>query len=96
MSSPKPSPRPKVTRAGQTVVVSRAHPELPEVLSPSEAEVTRAILEGRTNAEIAARRGTSKKTVANQVHAICRKLSVCSRQDIAVLLFDSPPHEPDR
>ncbi len=51
-------------------------------LTPAEAEVFGAILEGLSNAAIAERRGTSVHTVANQVAALLRKLQVGSRYEL--------------
>jgi DNA-binding CsgD family transcriptional regulator len=57
---------------------------LPEVLTPAERFVVREILAGRSNEEIAAQRGTSERTVANQLSAIYRKLGVGSRAELAL------------
>ena len=56
---------------------------LPCCLSAAEREVARLALEGRSNAEIASRRGTSACTVANQLAAIFRKLGISSRTELA-------------
>jgi DNA-binding CsgD family transcriptional regulator len=50
-----------------------------ETLSPAESEVASLLMAGRTNAEIAALRGTSLRTTANQVASLFRKLGVRSR-----------------
>jgi DNA-binding CsgD family transcriptional regulator len=52
---------------------------LPASLSPAEREVACELLRGRSNAQIAAARGTSARTVANQVNAILRKCGADSR-----------------
>lgn len=52
-------------------------------LSASEAHVLKLIVGGRSNAEIAAERRTSVRTVANQVASILRKLGVGSRYELA-------------
>jgi DNA-binding NarL/FixJ family response regulator len=62
---------------------------LPEVLSPIERDVALAILEGLSNAAIAARRRTSERTVANQVASIFRKLGVSSRRELQTRLTSS-------
>jgi DNA-binding CsgD family transcriptional regulator len=54
----------------------------PPGLSAAEREVARAALEGRSNAEIAALRGTSVRTVANQLQSIFRKLGVSGRTEL--------------
>lgn len=57
--------------------------ELPGSLSPCERDVLRAVLRGDSNREIGERRGTSERTVANQVQAIFKKLRVHSRCELA-------------
>lgn len=52
-------------------------------LRPSEQEVARGLISGRSNAEIAAQRGTSQRTIANQVAAIFRTYGVSSRAGLA-------------
>jgi DNA-binding NarL/FixJ family response regulator len=47
--------------------------ELASRLSPSEWEVARAAIEGKTHAEIALARGTSPRTVANQLASVFGK-----------------------
>lgn len=51
-------------------------------LSPAERDVVAAVVAGRSNAEIAAARGTSPRTVANQVALVFRKLGVGSRSEL--------------
>ncbi len=70
---------------GDLVVVqlpSRAERRI-AALRPSEQEVARGLISGKTNAEIAAERGTSARTIANQVAAIFRAYGVCSRAELA-------------
>jgi DNA-binding CsgD family transcriptional regulator len=55
-------------------------------LSPTEREVLRLVLEGMRNAQIAARRGTSVRTVANQVASLFRKLGVTCRRELLAIL----------
>lgn len=57
--------------------------ELPPGLTRAEREVARAVLTGQRTAEIAARRGTTVRTVSNQVQAIYQKLGVGSRVQLA-------------
>lgn len=52
-------------------------------LSHAERAVMLAILHGRSNAEIAAARGTTPRTVANQVARLFAKLGVRSRAELA-------------
>ena len=60
-------------------------PHLPEVLSPAEREVVLEALVGASNAEIAHRRQTSVRTVANQLRSACTKLHVSGRAELAAL-----------
>ncbi|PRQ05904.1 Bacterial regulatory protein, luxR family [Enhygromyxa salina] len=76
----------RVSRVGDTLVVSAGITSLPRVLSESERAVVHALLAGRSNAEIAELRRTSVKTVANQLHAVYRKLGVGSRDELAALV----------
>jgi DNA-binding NarL/FixJ family response regulator len=57
-------------------------PDRVDRLTPSERAVTSLLLGGLSNAEIAAKRGTSERTVANQIAAIFRKLGVSSRTEL--------------
>jgi DNA-binding NarL/FixJ family response regulator len=68
--------------------------EAPDVLSSSERAVALAVLAGLSNAAIARQRGTSVRTVANQVAAIFRKLGVSSRSELHVRLMSAAPGEP--
>lgn len=51
-------------------------------LTPAEDQVLSLLLEGHSNAFIASARGASKKTIANQIYALFRKLGVRSRQEL--------------
>lgn len=58
-------------------------------LSAGEAAVARLAARGLPNAAIAARRGTSPRTVANQVARVLSKLRLPSRHALAArVLFD--------
>jgi DNA-binding CsgD family transcriptional regulator len=59
-----------------------AEPVFPDVLSASERDVALGVLQGLSNAEISAARGTSLRTVVNQVAAIFRKLDISSRAEL--------------
>ena len=61
-------------------------PVVPPSLTKAERAVALLVLDGRTDAEIAAARGVSKRTVANQVASIFRKLDVSSRVELATRL----------
>jgi DNA-binding CsgD family transcriptional regulator len=61
---------------------ARGSVEVP-ALTPAERHVALALLDGRSNAEIAALRGSSPRTIANQVASLYRKLGVGSRAELA-------------
>lgn len=80
-------PAVRVTRFvhnGQDVAVIRIvlAPELPTSLTAAERDVARLVIEGLSNAAIAARRSTSIRTVANQLRSIFAKLAVGSRRQL--------------
>jgi len=54
-------------------------------LPPAEGEVLEALLNGKSNAEIARQRKTSPRTIAVQARSIFRKLGVGSRNELASL-----------
>ena len=58
-------------------------------LTAAEQEVLLHLLDGRDNASIAAVRGTSPRTTANQVASIFRKLRVKSRAELAAKIMSS-------
>jgi DNA-binding CsgD family transcriptional regulator len=73
------SSSPAGARDRRAVFVRHLSPfELPGVLSRSERAIVRLTLTGRTTTEIAVERGTSARTVANQLSAIRKKLGVTS------------------
>lgn len=53
-----------------------------DALTPAEHAVVAAIEAGKSNAQIARERGTSTRTVANQVASLFRKLNVGSRAEL--------------
>ncbi len=55
-------------------------------LSPTEEAVLRGIALGHSNARIAKERGTSPRTVANQVASLLRKLGVSSRYELVAAM----------
>ena len=57
-----------------------------QTLTQAEREIVAHLVAGSTNGDIAHRRHTSENTVANQVHAIFRKLGVHSRAELATRL----------
>ncbi|MFO0740209.1 MAG: helix-turn-helix transcriptional regulator [Labilithrix sp.] len=62
----------------------------PPSLSASEEEILRGIALGKTNAEIAKKRGTSPRTVANQVAALLEKFGVGSRHELVLAMSRRP------
>jgi DNA-binding CsgD family transcriptional regulator len=64
------------------LALTDAPPRMPEPLSRAEREVATLAYEGLSNAEIATRRGTSERTVANQLASVYRKLHVSSRDEL--------------
>ena len=73
----------QLSRVGSLIVVSAAARPLPNCLSACEREVVEAVLAGDSNQDIARQRGTSVKTVANQLYRVYRKLRVNSRAELA-------------
>lgn len=63
---------------------------VPKSFSRAEREVAAAIAAGYSNAAIAKQRGTSTRTVENQIYGIFRKLGVGSRIELAAYLGGLP------
>ena len=59
-------------------------------LSSAERDVAELAVAGLSNVEIASRRGTSERAVANQLASVFRKLDVDSRRELAVRLQREP------
>ncbi len=59
-------------------------------LTAAERSIAELVLGGHTNTAIARARGTSVRTVANQVTALYRKLGVASRRELRVRLRGAP------
>ncbi len=57
-----------------------------DLLSPAERDVVRLALAGCSNAEIARRRGTAVRTVANQLAAVYSRFGVRGRIELASML----------
>jgi DNA-binding NarL/FixJ family response regulator len=70
-------------------VISFPRPDrrLSAVLPPAELEVVRCLVEGLPYAEIARIRGTSARTVANQITAVFRRMRVSGRNELLHKLF---------
>lgn len=52
-------------------------------LTAAEREVMELIVSGLSNAEVARKRGTAVRTVANQLQSLFRKLGVNSRAELS-------------
>lgn len=63
-------------------------------LTPAERAVAEAMIDGKSNAEIAKLRGRSVRTIANQIASIFRKLGVGSRAELASRMIDRAEIEP--
>jgi DNA-binding NarL/FixJ family response regulator len=61
-------------------------PRLPDELSSAEKLVVESVLQGCSNQEIAEARGTSVRTVANQLQSVFRKLGLRSRGELVALI----------
>jgi DNA-binding NarL/FixJ family response regulator len=68
----------------QLRVIGASRPErhLAGVLPGAELAVIRRLVEGWSHAEIARERGTSTRTIANQIAAVFRRLSVSGRNEL--------------
>jgi DNA-binding NarL/FixJ family response regulator len=76
------------------IVLSVPLPQTRDVpLSEAELAVKEALLRGDSNAEIARARGTSVRTIANQVASIFKKLGVRSRAELAAQTSLTRKHE---
>jgi DNA-binding NarL/FixJ family response regulator len=78
-----------LTERGPLSVVSIQSPDrlLRGRLPPAELSVIATLLQGATYREIARRRGTSTRTIANQITAVFRRLRVSSRNELVHQLF---------
>jgi DNA-binding CsgD family transcriptional regulator len=61
-------------------------PEILPGLTGAEADVARLAAQGLSNKQIAVRRGTSPRTVANQIASLFRKLGLASRPELLARL----------
>ncbi|RAL23015.1 hypothetical protein DL240_09000 [Lujinxingia litoralis] len=75
----------------ELLVLAQPPLRLPAGLSEAERDVARQVAQGRTNAEIAAARGSAERTVANQLASIYRKLGLNSRQELVQTICDEQP-----
>ena len=66
----------------QSISAVRPDPELSAWLSPAEYAVTRLLIEGKSYAEMATLRQTSKRTVANQLASAFHRLGISGRAEL--------------
>jgi NarL family two-component system response regulator LiaR len=66
-------------------LVAGREPAAPDELTPREREILRLLIDGRTNAEIAAQLGLSLYTVKNHVRNLLGKLGVGNRTEAVSL-----------
>jgi DNA-binding CsgD family transcriptional regulator len=66
--------------------VSHAQTRAVATMTPAERDVADRVLLGHSNADIARQRGTTERTVANQLTTLFRKLSINSRIELVLLL----------
>lgn len=70
-------------RAGDSELAILSFPvSLDRQLTSTEHEIVEGLLKGKRTAEIARERGTSQRTVANQIASIYYKLGVRSRWEL--------------
>jgi DNA-binding CsgD family transcriptional regulator len=89
-----PGPGTRVEQLGEhenelLVVSERPELRLSRRLSKSEIDVVCLLVEGRSYADISARRATSTRTVANQIANVYKKLRISGRQQLLGLLATS-------
>lgn len=72
--------------AGQRVRIISVPLASDVVLTPAERDVARRAARGESNEAIARARGSSVRTVANQMAAILRKVGARGRSELAILL----------
>jgi DNA-binding NarL/FixJ family response regulator len=73
---------------GASEVVVLSYPVAAQVelsrLTAAESEIVTLLVRGRSNAEIAAHRGTTARTVSKQIDSIYKKLGVHSRAELTL------------
>ncbi len=74
-------------RALRVVGIDRPDRRLQALLPSAELAVIRSLIEGLSYQEIARRRGTSTRTIANQITAVFRRLRVSGRNELVQRLF---------
>ena len=77
----------KDDRELRVIAIPRPDRTLATVLPCAELAVIRSLIEGLSYQDIAKRRGTSTRTIANQITAVFRRLRVSGRNDLVQRLF---------
>jgi DNA-binding NarL/FixJ family response regulator len=72
----------------QVIGIPRPGRRLLGVVPAAELEVISLLIEGCCYAEIAKRRGTAERTIANQIAAVFKRLNVSGRSDLIQRLFE--------
>lgn len=73
----------------RVVAMPRPDRRLPEILPPAELAAVQSLVTGQSYAEIARARGTSTRTIANQITAVFRRMGVSGRSELLQRLFYS-------
>lgn len=71
----------------RVISIPRPDQRLRLILPPAELAVIRLLVEGLSYQEIATLRGTSMRTIANQITSVFRRLNVSGRNDLVQRLF---------
>lgn len=81
------------------ILLMTSHDNIDEILetlglTQAEKEVAHGIIEGHSNLDIARKRGTHERTIANQVQSLFRKLGVHSRAELVAERGHNEPTPP--
>jgi DNA-binding NarL/FixJ family response regulator len=71
----------------RVISVPRPGRKLEQTLPRAEFAVVRSLIEGASYEDIARQRGTSTRTIANQVTAVFRRMKVSGRSELLLRLF---------
>jgi DNA-binding CsgD family transcriptional regulator len=63
---------------------------MPGILTDAEREIVEGLIAGEGSEDLARSRGTSPRTIANQIASIFRKLKVSSRAELMARLHVNP------
>jgi DNA-binding NarL/FixJ family response regulator len=83
-------------REFRVISIRRPDADLAKLLPPAELAVIRMLVEGLSYEEMARARGTSTRTIANQITAVFRRLRVSGRNELVQRMYAerarSAPH----